>query len=391
MTRRGATSRRPTTLVVDRRRPGRPRRRRALAARAGLATVLFDENPGVGGQIYRGITIDAGHQPRAFWARTTGRARSSRPRPRRAAPTIVQRRHGLEPRSAARLVGVSIARRGAPDRGQARHHRHRLAGAAVSDSRLDLARRDDGRRRADARSRRRASCPPAARSWRAPGRCSGCWRRSSCAPAGRIEAHPRHHAARQLAARAAPPAGLRAVALLRQGPGAAARGAGQGAGHRASTSFAADGKDRLAEVVFAHRRRRAPDAGRPAAAAPGRGAQRQSRHGRRRRASLERRASSASSRCSTRISTAPCPASPSPATARASPAARRRPSAGRIAAHRRRAARSSPKRRVPDRAEPCARPAARGDGPRLPRLAVPARRRSSACPRATPSSAAARR
>jgi len=28
----------------------------SLAARAGLATVLFDENPGVGGQIYRGIT-----------------------------------------------------------------------------------------------------------------------------------------------------------------------------------------------------------------------------------------------------------------------------------------------------------------------------------------------
>src|SRR5258707_13822525 len=28
----------------------------ALAARAGLATVLFDENPGVGGQIYRAIT-----------------------------------------------------------------------------------------------------------------------------------------------------------------------------------------------------------------------------------------------------------------------------------------------------------------------------------------------
>src|SRR5476649_2555651 len=30
----------------------------ALAARAGLATVLFDENPGVGGQIYRGITAN---------------------------------------------------------------------------------------------------------------------------------------------------------------------------------------------------------------------------------------------------------------------------------------------------------------------------------------------
>ncbi len=28
----------------------------ALAARAGVATVLFDENPGIGGQIYRGIT-----------------------------------------------------------------------------------------------------------------------------------------------------------------------------------------------------------------------------------------------------------------------------------------------------------------------------------------------
>ena len=28
----------------------------STAAHAGLATVLFDENPGVGGQIYRGIT-----------------------------------------------------------------------------------------------------------------------------------------------------------------------------------------------------------------------------------------------------------------------------------------------------------------------------------------------
>ena len=28
----------------------------SLAARAGVSTVLFDENPGVGGQIYRGIT-----------------------------------------------------------------------------------------------------------------------------------------------------------------------------------------------------------------------------------------------------------------------------------------------------------------------------------------------
>src|SRR5512143_689652 len=28
----------------------------SLAARAGVATVLFDENPGIGGQIYRAIT-----------------------------------------------------------------------------------------------------------------------------------------------------------------------------------------------------------------------------------------------------------------------------------------------------------------------------------------------
>ena len=28
----------------------------SVAARAGLSTVLFDENPGVGGQIYRAIT-----------------------------------------------------------------------------------------------------------------------------------------------------------------------------------------------------------------------------------------------------------------------------------------------------------------------------------------------
>src|SRR5476651_2087757 len=33
----------------------------STAARAGLATVLFDENPGVGGQIYRGITANPVH------------------------------------------------------------------------------------------------------------------------------------------------------------------------------------------------------------------------------------------------------------------------------------------------------------------------------------------
>ena len=30
----------------------------SMAARAGLSTILFDENPGIGGQIYRGITAN---------------------------------------------------------------------------------------------------------------------------------------------------------------------------------------------------------------------------------------------------------------------------------------------------------------------------------------------
>ena len=36
----------------------------ALAARAGVSTVLFDENPGVGGQIYRAITSTRVTAPR---------------------------------------------------------------------------------------------------------------------------------------------------------------------------------------------------------------------------------------------------------------------------------------------------------------------------------------
>jgi NADPH-dependent 2,4-dienoyl-CoA reductase/sulfur reductase-like enzyme len=54
----------------------------STAARAGLLTVLFDENPGVGGQIYRGITAN----PVKNWAMIIGRALRSRPKPRRAAP-----------------------------------------------------------------------------------------------------------------------------------------------------------------------------------------------------------------------------------------------------------------------------------------------------------------
>ena len=35
----------------------------SLAARAGVNTVLFDENPGIGGQIYRGITATPVSKP----------------------------------------------------------------------------------------------------------------------------------------------------------------------------------------------------------------------------------------------------------------------------------------------------------------------------------------
>src|SRR5215208_1418996 len=44
----------------------------SLAARAGLSTVLFDENPGIGGQIYRGITttpvVDRAILGEDYWA-----------------------------------------------------------------------------------------------------------------------------------------------------------------------------------------------------------------------------------------------------------------------------------------------------------------------------------
>ena len=73
-------------------------------------------------------------------------------------------------------------------------------------------------------------------------------------------------------------------------------------------------------------------AGRPAAAAPGRGAERQSRDGGRRRASLGRRCSSAGRRCSTRTATPRLPASRWRATAPASAAPTAAAERGRIAA-----------------------------------------------------------
>src|SRR5262245_336713 len=79
----------------------------SLAARAGLSTVLFDENPGIGGQIYRGITStpvrDRAVLGEDYWAgeALAGDARSS-------GALIVNGAivWSLDPQ---RIVGVSIA------------------------------------------------------------------------------------------------------------------------------------------------------------------------------------------------------------------------------------------------------------------------------------------
>ena len=83
----------------------------ALAARAGLSTVLFDENPGVGGQIYRGITSTPVTRPHHPGRGLLGR-RGARGRGQGQRRADRERRHGLEPRSAARSsASRSAARR----------------------------------------------------------------------------------------------------------------------------------------------------------------------------------------------------------------------------------------------------------------------------------------
>src|SRR6186713_1723317 len=78
-----------------------------LAARAGVQTVLFDENPGVGGQIYRGITAtpvrDRAILGEDYWAGAALAAEA-----RASGATIVSGATvwSLDP---TLLVGVSIA------------------------------------------------------------------------------------------------------------------------------------------------------------------------------------------------------------------------------------------------------------------------------------------
>ena len=103
--------------------------------------------------------------------------------------------------------------------------------------------------------------------------------------------HPRHHQRREPCRSGAASLGVRRLAVLRQGPGAARRGAqphqGDERGDGAARRGAGTGR---ARGVPARRWRRGDPAGRHAAAAPGRRAERQPGDVGRHRASLGRRA-----------------------------------------------------------------------------------------------------
>jgi hypothetical protein len=79
----------------------------SLAARAGVSTVLFDENPGVGGQIYRGImstpVTDRAILGEDYWA---GEALAADAKTSGASIVTGATVWSLDPQ---RVVGVSIA------------------------------------------------------------------------------------------------------------------------------------------------------------------------------------------------------------------------------------------------------------------------------------------
>ena len=244
------------------------------------------------------------------------RARSSTA-PRCGASIATRSRSASRSRGSARMIA-----------GAARHPRDRRAGAAVSDSRLDAARRDDGRRRRRPRSRRQGL--RAGRPHGAGGRGPLLWLLAAqlLRAGGTIEAILDTTPRAQLAARAAASAGLPAVALLRQGPGAAARGAGQGAGHPRRQRRGRAARTSSREVVFGTGGARAAHR-RPTCCCCTRAWCRTSIS--RIAAGVAHRWNDAPALLRARarrdFGDAPCPASPSRATAPASPAARRRPSA----------------------------------------------------------------
>src|SRR6185437_16677050 len=79
----------------------------ALAARAGVSTVLFDENPGLGGQIYRGIAStpvrDRAVLGADYWAGEALAAEAT------ASGALIATGATVWSVDAARQVGVSIA------------------------------------------------------------------------------------------------------------------------------------------------------------------------------------------------------------------------------------------------------------------------------------------
>ena len=383
-------------VVVDRRGPGRACRGGASGARRACDRAARRESR-------RSAARSIAASPRRpsptrsilgedYWAGERARGRGQGER-----RAIVQRRHGVEPRPAARSSASRSRGAGAPDRGAARHPRHRRAGAAVPDSRLDAARRDDGRRRADAAQGARASCRD--------GRTVMAGTRPAALAAGGADPARRRHASRRSSTRRRARNWLRALphlpdfvlspyfakglALLREvrAQGARRRGVDTPRGRGRAT--------RLARSCFGQGRRASSGiAGRSPAAAPGRGAQRQSRHRRRRRARWDDAPAllRAGARRGFRHSSVPgiAVAGDGAGIAGAHGGGRARAASPAIAAVR--GARSP----SASRACPIARALRQAlqrerDGPRLPRPALPAGRRVPPCPRATPSSAAARR
>ena len=225
-------------------------------------------------------------------------------------------------------------------------------------------------------------------------RCSGCSPRKILRAGGRIDGDPRHRRAGETLRRAGPLPALRAVALFRQGPGPAARGARAGATCSAST-----------------RSRRSATAGCARSALPAGGGTGTSVAGgllllhqgvvpnvnlamaRRLRASLGRACSSAGARCSTPRAAPRSRASPWRVTARASAAADGGGGTRPDRRARRGACTGAACRGGPRPAEQARRAGAAREewAAAVSRRALPPGSRSSACLAATRSSAAAKR
>ena len=126
-----------------------------LAAERGLSVSLYDEQRGPGGQVYRGITAAAAGARRHSRRRLLAR-RGAGAAVRAVRRALRARRDGVGDRAARRRHVRRLGEHGAAgcahhdDRRRARGDpRDRRAGASVSRRRVDAARRDDGRRRAD--------------------------------------------------------------------------------------------------------------------------------------------------------------------------------------------------------------------------------------------------